>query len=111
MISRRPLTSILLRYLTKEITLIHRKGDVNLEWLTLRHLQSLFVCNNQIVGSGIAVFQQFQIKLATESTLCAIITCLIRNNLLDITDLEPVRNVRRQAHKKKNLPMKIRFNT
>ncbi|MCI9602332.1 MAG: hypothetical protein HFI17_17875, partial [Lachnospiraceae bacterium] len=41
--------SILLRYLAKEIKLIHRKSDVNLEWLTLRHLQSLFVCNDQII--------------------------------------------------------------
>lgn len=82
--------SILLRYLAKEIKLIHRKSDVNLEWLTLRHLQSLFVCNDQIISSSIAVFQRFQIKLATESTLCTIIACLICNNLLNITNLPAI---------------------
>ena len=77
-------------YLAKEIKLIHRKSDVNLEWLTLRHLQSLFVCNDQIISSSIAVFQRFQIKLAAESALCTIIACLICNNLLNITDLPAI---------------------
>ena len=47
----------LLRVLTKEIKLIHRKSDVNLELLTLGHLQALFICNNQIISCCITIFQ------------------------------------------------------
>ena len=46
----------LLRCLTEEVELIHRKSNINLKFLTLRKLKSLFLRNHKIVGFSIAVF-------------------------------------------------------
>src|SRR5699024_5924544 len=81
----------LLRCLTEKVELVHRKGNVNLKFLTLRKLESLLVCNHQIVGSGIAVLQRLQIKGTAECTLCAVVGGFIGDNLLNITDLLAIR--------------------
>lgn len=39
----------------EKIKLIRLKSNINLKFLPLRELKSLFICNHQIVGSAIAV--------------------------------------------------------
>ena len=69
----------------EEVELIHRKCDVDLELFTL-NLQAILVGNDEIIGLGVAVFQRLQIEAAPEGTILPVVTGLVRNDLLDITD-------------------------
>ena len=40
----------LTNFLLEEIKLINRKSDVDLEFLSLRHLQTALICNHKVIG-------------------------------------------------------------
>ena len=71
--------------LTKEVELIHRKCNIDLEFFAL-HLQSILISDDKVVCFRIAVPLRFQIEAAPECTLLTVVAGLICNDLLDIAD-------------------------